>query len=67
MTKARDLSQNYSNSQVDGIASSIDDSAVKIDGDQQIGGIKTFSSSPIVPNATTPTAPMAYGQILGTV
>jgi len=36
--------------------------AVLLTGNQTIAGIKTFSSSPIVPNATTATQAMAYGQ-----
>jgi len=36
--------------------------AVAKSGDETIAGIKTFSSSPIVPNATTATQAIAFGQ-----
>lgn len=32
-------------------------------GDQSVAGIKTFSSSPVVPDATTATQALAYGQV----
>lgn len=35
---------------------------VETEGNQTIDGVKTFSSSPVVPNATTATQPIAYGQ-----
>jgi hypothetical protein len=40
-----------------------DDEVVKLTGDQTIAGVKTFSSSPIVPNATTAQQAAAFGQI----
>lgn len=43
----------------------IDSNAVHKTGDETIAGIKTFSSSPIVPNATTSNQATAYGQLAG--
>ena len=39
-----------------------DSAVVHKTGDETIAGVKTFSSSPIVPNATTANQSMAYGQ-----
>jgi hypothetical protein len=40
-----------------------DTAAVKLTLDQTIAGVKTFSSSPVVPNATTPTQAVNKGQL----
>jgi hypothetical protein len=40
-----------------------DNAAVKLTLDQTIAGVKTFSSSPVVPNATTATQALAFGQV----
>ena len=45
------------------LISAVDTSAVKLTGDQTVGGVKTFSSSPVIPNATTTQQPLAYGQV----
>lgn len=37
--------------------------SVKLTGDQTVAGVKTFSSSPLVPNATTSQQAAAFGQI----
>lgn len=49
--------------EIDGKAN--DDAVVKLTLDQTIAGVKTFSSSPVVPNATTATQAVAFGQITG--
>jgi hypothetical protein len=36
---------------------------VALEGDQTIAGVKTFTSSPVIPNATTATQALALGQI----
>jgi hypothetical protein len=36
---------------------------VALTGDQTIAGVKTFSSSPVVPDATTATQALAFGQV----
>lgn len=45
------------------LISAVDASTVKLTGDQTVTGIKTFNSSPVIPNATTTQQPLAYGQI----
>jgi hypothetical protein len=40
-----------------------DTAAVKLTLNQTIAGVKTFSSSPVVPNATTATQALAFGQV----
>ncbi|MCF2498391.1 hypothetical protein [Dyadobacter chenhuakuii] len=40
-----------------------DAEVVKLTGNQPVAGIKTFASSPVVPNATTPSQAAAYGQV----
>ena len=40
-----------------------DTAAVKLTLDQTIAGVKTFSSSPVVPNATTAAQALAFGQV----
>ena len=50
---------------LDGVTSSIQtqfNGKVSKTGNETVSGVKTFSSSPIVPNATTATQAMAYGQ-----
>jgi len=37
--------------------------AVKLTGDQTLAGVKTFSSSPVVPDAATPAQALAFGQV----
>jgi hypothetical protein len=46
---------------IDGKAN--DNEVVKLTGAQTIAGVKTFSSSPVVPNATTSTQALAFGQV----
>ena len=41
----------------------LQDSTVKLTGDQTVEGVKTFSSSPVVPDATTDEQALAYGQV----
>jgi hypothetical protein len=43
--------------------SSVDSGAVHKTGNETISGIKTFNSSPVVPNATLSTQATAYGQL----
>lgn len=40
-----------------------DNEVVKVTGNQTVAGIKTFSASPVVPNATTPTQAVSKGQM----
>jgi hypothetical protein len=43
----------------------VDADNVNLTGDQTISGIKTFNSSPIIPDATLPAQPLSFGQFSG--
>ncbi|HSX35819.1 MAG TPA: hypothetical protein VLH84_02685 [Patescibacteria group bacterium] len=59
-----DLTGTYPNPTVPGLATKAADNAVvHLAGPETVTGIKTFSNSPLVPNATTSSQAAAFGQI----
>ncbi|MET7253470.1 hypothetical protein [Dyadobacter fermentans] len=59
-----DIDKPLSNADIAALALKANDNAVvHLTGNESIAGIKTFSSSPLVPNATTAGQAAAYGQV----